>query len=746
VQGADTPVFTTASGQLRLDDSTSVGLYWVIDGSSVSLQLEATDSDTRAGQQLVYEIVQGELPPGVTMSKTGLISGIVQLTEDQSFGVRGGYDGAGDEDEFDGTYDRTVRSRSISKNFDFVVRVSDGTSFAEQNNNIFVYTADFWRVSNTAITIDKTEIDGSPLTMDLSSERRPIFRTGSDLGTFRHDNALVVKIDVEDFDPLQGDLEYSIQSGALPPGVSIDLNSGELYGVLSRQSAIEKTYTFTIRANRVISGSLSVFTDQEFTMKVIGEIDIGIAFTTPTVIGTLTADIPSTLSVEAVAQESNRVLNYSVTSGSLPTGITLSPQGNLIGTIDTSDFSDSTRSFTFTVTVSDQYQSAATSKEFTLNIDIPFTTIEYGNMSGRATSFIDQNIFYNIAQDPNINSVDNIYRPDDANFGMKVKPDMLMMSGLEAKTLTAFQQQMEQNHAPKTLYFGDIKTAVAKEGTTTKYEVVYLQINDKMENSKGEVVSSSIPLRDAVVKPLLGPKASTLNTTADYTEYEVTTDGGLSFSTSGSKVRFANQLSADLGFIETLYPNAVANMRTRMKSLGHKEWDYLPLWMKTTQAGDLAPLGYVKAVPICYCKPGKSALVKKRIEDKALEFKNISFTIDRYIVNKSKVATETFTGDGSTASFTVDEIIHEEDILVKEGTETVFVGQGVTADNNISPTYLTADGTLRSADHELGITLSHNTSTRKTTITFTKEVPQDGTIIKVERSNDKYLKFRDKGI
>ena len=74
------------------------------------------------------------------------------------------------------------------------------------------------------------------------------------------------------------------------------------------------------------------------------------------------------------------------------------------------------------------------------------------------------------------------------------------------------------------------------------------------------------------------------------------------------------------------------------------------------------------------------------------------------------------------------------------------VGQGVTADNNGKPTYLTADGTIRSADHELGITLSHNTTTKKTTITFTKEVPTAGTIIKVERSNDKYLKFRDKGI
>ena len=267
-----------------------------------------------------------------------------------------------------------------------------------------------------------------------------------------------------------------------------------------------------------------------------------------------------------------------------------------------------------------------------------------------------------------------------------------------------------------------------------------------MVNKNGLAVSSAIKLRDAVTKPLLGPRASSMNATADYINYEVTTDGGLSFSTSGSKVRFANQLSADLGFIETVYPNAVANMRSRMKSLGHKEWDYLPLWMKTTQSGDLAPLGYVMAVPICYCKPGTSALVKKRIEDGNYNFKNISFTIDRYIVSKSKVATETFTGDGSTTAFEVSELIHEQDILVKEGTATVFVGQGVTADNNIKPTYLTADGVIRSADHEFGITLTHNTTTKKTTITFTKEVPSAGTIIKVERANDKYLKFRDKGI
>ena len=108
---------------------------------------------------------------------------------------------------------------------------------------------------------------------------------------------------MEDFDPLQSDLEYSIVGGALPTGLSINLNSGEIAGTLARQVSIEENYTFTVRANRVITsdfGGVNVFTDQIFTMKVVGEIDIGIAFTTPTVIGTLKADIPSILSIVAV--------------------------------------------------------------------------------------------------------------------------------------------------------------------------------------------------------------------------------------------------------------------------------------------------------------------------------------------------------------------------------------------------------------------------------------------------------------
>ena len=358
-----------------------------------------------------------------------------------------------------------------------------------------------------------------------------------------------------------------------------------------------------------------------------------------------------------MSDEPNRVLSYSITAGALPLGITLTEQGNLVGTIDPSDFTDSTRSFSFTVTVSDQYQTSAATKEFTLNIYLPHTTLELGDLRGHATSFIDQNIFYNIAQDPNINSPELIYRQDDPNFGMRLKPEMLMMAGIESQTLTTFQNQMASNHAPITLWFGDIKTAVAKTGNVIEYEVVYIEITDPYVNNIGVATGAT-----------------------------------------------------------TTRPNAVENMRKTMKALGNQEWTYLPLWMKTVQTSIKGPLGYITAVPICYCKPGTSAQLKKRIEDLKLEFKDIHFIIDRYIVSKSKVTPTTFTGDGSTLSFPLDEIVHEEDILVKQNsTVSVF---------------------------DIDFNLTHDVSAQKTTVIFTS-APTDSTIIRVERANDKYLKFKD---
>lgn len=761
IKGADAPSFVTASGQLDLSDSTRVGNRWVLDGSYIEYQVEAIDTDTAAGQTLVYDIAEGKLPPGITMSPSGLISGVVRLTDDERYGEYAGYDNTYNFD--DTGYDPTAFSVSRSENFEFKVRVTDSTSSTTQWNSIFVFTADFWRVDNNRITVDQTTYDDFPLVMSLSANRRPVFLTASNLGTFRHDNQCVIRIDVVDFDPLQGDLSYSVVAGALPPGLSIDVTNGELYGGLPLQTAVESEYNFTIRASRAPIAGITVYTDKSFSMTVIGDIDIGIAFITSTDLGTIVPGIPSLFSVEAEAAEANRVLNYSIIKGSLPTGLTLSTQGNILGSVDlteftTVDFNDITfddntlsfdREYTFTISVSDQYQSLATSKEFKLTVKLPYGK-EYGSMiaqgllSNRVNSVSDADLFWSIAQDPNINNEEYIFRSEDPNFGVKQNADMLLIAGLEHQTLNVLQQAMEKNHEPKTLYFGDIKTAVARQNGVVKYEVVYLEMIDNLVNDSGTPISNSITLRTDINRPLLGPVADVSRITADnFDDYTVTTDGGLSFSISGSKIRYASPLSADLGTFEKLFPNAIAHMRTVMKDLGQKEYVHLPLWMRTAQNNSGAPLGYKMAVVLAYCKPGKAGLIRKRILDKNIDFKKILFRIDRYVVNASRVDTGNIVTDGSTDTFELNEIVHEEDIKIRENADVLIYGNQITADNEENPTYLSADTLLRSVDYEPEFYLTHDTDAKKTTINFTNP-PAATAKIRVERQGDKYLAFRRK--
>jgi hypothetical protein len=759
VVGADIPVFTTASGQLDLSDSTRVGNQWVLDGSYIEYQMSATDTDTATGQTLVYDIIDGALPSGVTMSTSGLISGAIRLADNEKYGPIGGFDNPPPGDGV--PYDPTTYSVSKSMNYEFTVRVSDGTSYASQVNSIFVYTADFWKVDNNTINVSSTQFNGFPLVMSLSSNRRPVFKTQRNLGTYRHDNQCVIRIDVEDFDPLQADLSYSISSGTLPSGLNIDADSGEIYGLLPVQSAVVSEYTFTVRASRSPLSGVTVYGEKEFVITVIGDIDVGIAFTTPTNVGTIIAGLPSLLNVQAVAEQPNRVLTYSLSSGSLPSGLSLTAQGNIIGKFDIGDFtvldshtikfdSDTTtfdRQYSFGVTVSDQYQTSASTKDFTIKLSFPYSKV-YGNLYVRGLldnriNNSDINVFNQMSKDPNINNSDNIFRLDDPLFGLRKNVEMLLVAGLESKTLSTLQLAMELNHEPKNLYFGDIKTAVAKENNSVKYEVVYIEIADDLINNSGKSVSSSVTLRSDIAKPMIGPRADLDIFRTDRETYSVTTDGGLSFSISGSKIRYANELTADIGYFEKLYPNAIEHMRKNMKNLGEREYVHLPLWMRTTQDGSGVPLGYTRAVVLAYCNPGKSALVKKRLLDKNIDFKKIFFKTDRYVVDTSTVDTNAISPDGSTKNFELNEIVHEEEIKVRANSTVLRYGNQVTADDYVSLKYLSADTQLRSADFEPDFSLLHDGTNKKTTIKFIN-APSANTKIRVERNGDKYLAFKRK--
>ena len=76
-------------------------------------------------------------------------------------------------------------------------------------------------------------------------------------------------------------------------------------------------------------------------------------------------------------------------------------------------------------------------------------------------------------------------------------------------------------------------------------------------------------------------------------------------------------------------------MRKNIKTIGANERWYLPLWMRTPQAG-FQELDYVTAIPVCYCKPGQSVDILRNIRNNGFDTKSLTFDIDRYIVKSTE--------------------------------------------------------------------------------------------------------------
>lgn len=148
VDGSDVPVWMTQEGFLNVGSNNA---YFVLDNAYVNFQLEADDPDLNAGDTLTYYLVPvgGELPPGLSLSAAGVISGYTDpiFAVDYSAIQTGSYDTAAfdvlpldkpearsngfdsflyDNVTFD--YNESVRSpRRISRAYTFIVAVSDGT-------------------------------------------------------------------------------------------------------------------------------------------------------------------------------------------------------------------------------------------------------------------------------------------------------------------------------------------------------------------------------------------------------------------------------------------------------------------------------------------------------------------------------------------------------------------------------------------------------------------------------------------
>ena len=248
--------------------------YFVLDSSPVDFQLQALDSDLRAGESLYYYIADGDgtLPPGLTLDETGKISGVVDPLLALDVNAEPGYD-SGDYDNnifdfvvlddngfdsffydttFYGFSSRTRRPKKLNREYTFSVTVEDDVSSAKREFTIYVVGDDFLRADNT-IMKSGTGI----FTADATFLRKPIFLTPGNFGFRRANNYQTFFIEVFDPNTILGELSYSLKDynddgsvSELPPGMKLDGLTGEIAGLVPYQPAINKEYKFTIEALR----------------------------------------------------------------------------------------------------------------------------------------------------------------------------------------------------------------------------------------------------------------------------------------------------------------------------------------------------------------------------------------------------------------------------------------------------------------------------------------------------------------
>ena len=271
VDGADNPIWTTPEGFLPVGEADA---YFVLDNSFVNFQLDAYDPDQIAGDTLEYYLVpnSGPLPPGLSLSKDGVISGftdpILALEYNQNrsgsfdaqaydvqpfdlaFGNTTGYDSYF-YDFVDFDFSDTVETpKRISRQYAFSVSVSDGVNDVVRLFKIYVVTEEFLQADNTFL-----QVDTNLFKADVTNNRTPLWITDSYLGKYRANNYITIFLDVYDPPSLPGTTVYykldqnpDGSPSVLPPGMTLDTVTGDIAGSVPYQAAVTETYTFTMLA------------------------------------------------------------------------------------------------------------------------------------------------------------------------------------------------------------------------------------------------------------------------------------------------------------------------------------------------------------------------------------------------------------------------------------------------------------------------------------------------------------------
>lgn len=706
IEGADEPTWITAEGFLPVGPNNTL---FVLDNDRVDFQLEAIDPDLPAGDTVRYSIPPngGQLPPGLSLSTTGQISGYTSAIYAIDLGsASGAYDTTAfdvvdfdvglspttgydsflfDNQTFDYFLDTKV-PKKLSRYYSFTVDATDGRTTVSRTFKIYVVSSDFLRADNTII-----QAGTGVFRADNTFVRAPLWVTPAYLGKRRANNYVTVYLDVYNPSELNGTIAFFLQPtnpdgsiSTLPPGLQLDSNQGELVGRVPYQPRITKNYQFTIVAvnyqgaipasNYILRGSwsdvisynvgdvvqyrgytyLCIFnhinklpnntdywvegtssSDKTFNIDIIGEIESGVRWITDSALGSIKPRQDSIFYVKAETDVYGGKVFYSLVSGDLPPGLSLLDTGEIIGKVNqfadgsalgltrfydetngvrdysiTFDFDTTSfdRQYEFTIRASDSFNFSQSDRKFNIVVN-ETSSKSFANIYIKAfQKKIKRDQWYDFITDNEIFSSNQIYRYGDPSFGVQTEIKALLFAGIESVEAVKFVQAMSRNHYNKQIKLGSLNSAVAKDPVTQEiiYEVIYVEIIDDLEKNK-KSISSVVDLKNDINSKVL------ISQTA------IKVDSDIPYASDSDHQR--------------IFPNSIANMRSRIRSLGERDRTFLPLWMRSIQVDAPIEPGFTKCLVLCYALPGESASIIRKIKARNFDFKQIDFEADRYVID-----------------------------------------------------------------------------------------------------------------
>jgi len=400
-----------------------------------------------------------------------------------------------------------------------------------------------------------------------------------------------------------------------PPGLKLNSKTGTLYGNIPPVSIYNQTYQFTVKSSKYDETTFdTVYSTRVFTLNLLSSVQSTILWDTPNLVGNADTGHQSELFLSAHHVGDNLGINYQLISGDLPPGLVLDIDGAISGKIpygSVTEIDENTftldggvttvdRRYDFIAQASDNYNLSAITGTFYIQIVndsvTPFTNMyvqPFMNRDKRASyrGFINNGLLF---------KKPDLYRPFDPAFGVQQQLKLLIEIGIQELSLADYVISLNQYFYNKKFYFGDVKSIPATDATgKTIYELVYLDIIDTSDPS---------------------PKYATRT---------------LGITINGKNAK--------------LYPNTVDNWRYALESTPIRgnavqvDHTLRPRFMNSIQVATGAPLGFIKAIPICYALPGKGAGIVESIKLTGFDFKLLDFEVDRIIVEQTQ--------DQSTAKY-----------------------------------------------------------------------------------------------